>query len=168
MDLKSTITVFRSPEEVYGFWHDFENLPRFMSYLESVQVTGAGRSHWKAKTPVGTTVEWDAEIVDDQPNTRIAWRSLEGAELPNTGSVQFKPAPGGRGTEVHVQMRYDPPAGVIGEAIARLFGEVPQEQVKLDLRRFKQVIETGEVVHSDASIHPRPHSAQPPEEQGSD
>lgn len=163
MDIKKAITVNRPPEELYQFWHDFENLPRFMNHLESVQVTGDGRSHWKAKAPAGTTVEWDAEIIDDQPNQRIAWRSLEGADVDNAGSVSFKPAPGGRGTEVRVEMRYNPPAGIIGATIAKLFGEAPEQQVYDDLRAFKQVIETGEVVQSDASVHRHMHPAQPPE-----
>ena len=158
-----TITVNQSPEEVYRFWRDFENLPRFMSHLESVRITGERRSHWVAKAPGGTTVEWDAEITKDVPGQLIAWRSVEGADVENSGVVRFDPAPGGRGTEVRVELIYNPPGGVIGAGVAKLFGEEPGTQIKGDLRRFKQVIETGEVIHSDASIHKGMHPAKPAE-----
>jgi uncharacterized membrane protein len=157
-----TIIVNRSPEEVYRFWRDLANLPTFMKHLESVQVTGDNRSHWKATGPGGKTVEWDAEIVEDQPNTRIAWRSLEGSDIDNSGSVQFERASGGRGTLVRVELRYTPPGGVVSATLAKLFGEEPGQQVDGDLRAFKQVLETGEVVKSDASIHRGMHVAQPP------
>lgn len=153
MNVTKTTTINSSPEELYRFWHDFENLPRFMRHLESVQVTGAGRSHWKAKAPAGQTVEWDAEIVEDKPGELIAWRSLEGADVENSGSVRFSPATGGRGTVVTVQVEYDPPGGKAGALVAKLFGEEPEQQVQDDLRAFKQVIETGEVVLSEATIH---------------
>ena len=157
-----SITIDRSPEEVYAFWRDFENLPRFMEHLESVQVTGERRSHWKAKAPAGRSVEWDAEMTEDVSGERIAWRSLAGADVPNRGVVRFVRAPGDAGTEVHVDLHYDPPAGRAGAAIAKLFGEEPELQLASDLRRFKQVLETGEVVRSDASIHEKMHPAQPP------
>ncbi|MFP5261342.1 MAG: SRPBCC family protein [Blastocatellia bacterium] len=157
-----TMTINRPPEEVYRFWRDFQNLPRFMTHLESVQVTGDNRSHWVAKAPAGATVEWDAEIVEDRPNEVISWRSLEGADVDNSGSVRFERAPGGRGTEVRVEIAYDPPGGVLGTTVAKLFGEEPEQQLKDDLYRFKQVMETGEVVRSDASIHSGPHPGQPP------
>jgi uncharacterized membrane protein len=151
MDVKAAITVNRSPDELYQFWHNFENLPRFMQHLESVQVTGEKRSHWKATAPAGATVEWDAEVVDDRPNELIAWRSLDGTDVSNSGTVRFVPAPGGRGAEAHVEMRYDPPGGALGATVAKLFGEEPSQQVNDDLRHFKQVLETGEIATSDAS-----------------
>jgi uncharacterized membrane protein len=157
-----TIIVNRSPEEVYRFWHDFANLPTFMKHLESVHVTGENRSHWKATGPGGKTVEWDAEIVEDEPNTRIAWRSLEGSDVHNSGSVQFERAPGGRGTLVRVELQYAPPGGIATATLAKLFGEEPSQQVGDDLRALKQVLETGEVVKSDASIHRGMHPARPP------
>ena len=159
-----SITVRQSPEEVYAFWHRFENLPRFMKHLEAVHMLDQRRSHWRAKAPAGMSVEWEAETVTDRPGEMIAWRSLPGASVPNSGQVRFQPAPGGRGTEVTVELRYDPPAGKLGAVVAKLFGEEPGQQVAGDLRRFKQVLETGEVVHSDASIHGRPHPARPPRE----
>lgn len=165
MDVTKVITVNRPAEDLYRFWRDFENLPTFMFHLESVHVTGDRRSHWKAKAPAGSAVEWDAEITEKVPNQLIAWRSLEGADVNNTGSVRFTPAPYGRGTEVRIELHYDPPAGVIGANIARLFGEEPGQQVQGDLRAFKQVMETGEVVRSEgnrgnARLMERP--AQPP------
>jgi uncharacterized membrane protein len=156
-----TITIKRPRHEVYGFWHNFENLPRFMAHLESVQVLDNNRSRWKAKAPAGATVEWEAETIEDRPNELIVWRSLEGSSVPNSGWVQFKDAPGNRGTEVRVELQYQPPGGKIGALFAKFFGEEPQQQVKGDLRRFKQVMETGEIVHSDASIHKGMHPAQP-------
>ncbi len=159
--LKTAVTVEATPAQVYQFWRDFQNLPRFMSHLESVRMIGGGRSHWTAKGPLGLTAEWDAEIVDEQPDSLIAWRSLEGSEVHNEGTVRFERAPGDRGTYITLSMHYSPPGGVIGEKIASLFKEVPKVQMQNDLRRLKQVIETGEVVQSDASIHRGPHPARP-------
>ena len=153
--VQKSITVNRSPEELYRFWRNFENLPRFMSHLDSVRVTEGKRSHWRAKAPIGMKVEWDAEIINDRLNELIAWRSLDGADVDNAGSVHFKRAPGGRGTEVRVEMQYIPPGGVIGATIAKLFGEEPGQQVSGDLRRFKQVMEAGEIVQSEATARGR-------------
>lgn len=158
-----SITINRPPAEVYRFWRDFGNLPRFMAHLQAVHVLDDRRSHWVTRAPAGMKVEWDAEITEDRASERIAWRSLPSADIPNFGVVEFVPAPGGRGTEVHVELRYHPPGGAVGKVIAKLFGEEPGQQIEGDLRRFKQVLETGEVVKSDASIHPGPHSAQPPQ-----
>jgi uncharacterized membrane protein len=167
MHVRKASTINRRPEEVYRYWRDFQNLPRFMSYLEAVQVTGERRSHWRTSAPAGTTVEWDAEMVEDRLGELIAWQSLEGADVPNSGQVHFRPAPGGRGTEVDVELQFDPPAGKLGRAVAKLFGKDPGQQVATDLRRFKQILETGEVVVSDATIegaHLAQRPAQPPEE----
>lgn len=160
--VNKSIIINAAPEEVYQFWHDFENLPRFMRHLESVKVTGEGRSHWVAKAPAGTTVEWDAEITQDEPNKLIAWRSLEGSEVDNSGSVRFERAIGGRGTVVHVEINYSPPGGAVGALVAKLFGEDPDGQLQTDLRRFKQVIETGEVVLSDATLQGEGFTEQRP------
>lgn len=157
MRVAEAVTINRSPEELYRFWRDFQNLPRFMKHLESVQpdseaagqTAGNKRSHWVAKAPAGTTVEWDAEITEDRPNEMIAWRSLEGADVDSMGSVRFERAPGNRGTIVRVRMQYNPPAGVIGATVAKLFGEDPAWQVKDDLRRFKQLMETGEIITTE-------------------
>jgi uncharacterized membrane protein len=149
--IESGITINKSPAEVYRFWRDFENWPRFMYHLQSVRVSGDRQSHWAVNGPAMKTIEWDAEIVEDTPDRLIAWRSLPGAMVPNWGQVRFVPAPGGRGTEVRVELDYAPPAGAFGAVVAKLFGEEPRQQVSDDLRRFKQVIETGEVVRSEGS-----------------
>jgi uncharacterized membrane protein len=152
MQAKTAITINRPVEEVYRFWRDLANLPSFMNHLASVEVTGNGRSHWTANAPAGRTVDWDAEIVEDKPNQRLAWRSLDGSQVSNSGWVSFTPAPGaGGGTEVRVELSYDPPGGALGKVVAKLFGEEPQQQVTDDLRRLKQVLETGEVVRSEGS-----------------
>jgi len=158
---KRSLTVNKSPEECYGFWHDFENLPQFMRHLESVTVTGERRSHWKAKAPAGASVEWDAETTEDRPNELIAWRSTAGADVYNAGRVRFEPAPGGRGTEVRVELEYKPPLGKLGSKVAMLFREEPGQQVMDDLRHFKQVMETGEILFSDATKQRGMHPAQP-------
>jgi uncharacterized membrane protein len=150
IEATAVLTVNKSPEEVYWFWHEFENFPRFMTHLESVQVTGEGRSHWQAKGPAGKKIEWDAETTEERPDELISWRSLPGADVDNSGSVRFTPAPGGRGTEVRVEVRYAPPAGPVGAALAKLLGTEPKQQVRDDLKRFKAVIEAGEVARSDA------------------
>ena len=134
------IVLNRPRSEVYLFWRNLENLPRFMDHLESVTVLDEERSHWVAKAPAGTRVEWDAVIHNEIPNELIAWRSLEGSEVDNAGSVHFSPTENGD-TEVRVVLRYDPPAGRMGAAVAWLFGEEPSRQVAEDLRRLKQVVE---------------------------
>ena len=150
--VRKSLIINRSPEELYGFWRDLENLPKFMHHLESVRETGDGRSHWVAKAPAGSSVEWDAEITEDRPHELIAWRSLEGADVENSGSVQFERAPGNRGTIVRVEMNYNPPGGVIGAVIAKLFGTEPGQQAQESLRCLKQVMETGEVVLSEGTV----------------
>jgi uncharacterized membrane protein len=155
------VTTINSPiEQVYAFWRDFGNLPRFMRHLESVNVISERRSRWRAKAPAGLTVEWEAELVEDRENELIAWRSLEGSTVQNSGTVRFQHAPGARGTEVRVQLEYRPPAGALGRSIAWLFGEEPEQQVTEDLHRFKQLMETGEIPVSDGPGLWR--AAQPP------
>jgi uncharacterized membrane protein len=151
--VRQAITINRSPEEVYAMWRNLEQLPRFMTWVESVRDLGGGRSHWKVKTPAGASIEYDAEIVEDVPGHRIAWRSLPGATVPNSGQVTFIAAPGNRGCEVIVDMQVAAP---LGKTIAG-------SEAKGDLRRLKQVLETGEVMRSDASIHRGPHPARPSE-----
>jgi len=143
-----TIIINRPPEEVYRFWRQFRNLSRFMHNLVEVREVDGKRSHWIAVGPLGARVEWDAVIINEKPNELIAWRSLEGAAVANAGSVHFRPAPDGRGTEVRVELKYDPPAGRAGAALAWLFGKEPTLQIAEDLRRFKQVLETGDTALS--------------------
>lgn len=147
--IEKAITVNRTVEEVYRFWRQLENLPRFMYHLESVHEIDDRRSHWRAKAPAGRSVEWDAEILTDRANEWIAWRSIPGSDIDNSGSVRFAAAPGGRGAEVRVQLQYNPPAGRLGRIIAKLFGEEPEQQITDDLRRFKQLLEAGEIPVSD-------------------
>ena len=143
--VEKTVTINKSPEELYRFWHDFEKLPRFMKHLQSVRVYDAKRSHWIASAPMDNRVEWDAEIINDQENKLIAWSSVEDADIDNSGFVRFQPAPAGRGTEVKVVIEYNPPGGAVGAAIAKLFGEESEQQIGDDLRRFKQLMEAGEI-----------------------
>ena len=151
MRTTAAITVNRPVEDVYLYWRQFENLPTFMYHLESVEVLDENRSRWQAKAPAGTRVTWEAELVEDNLNALIAWRSLEGADVDNTGAVTFTPAPAGQGTEVTVDVEYRLPGGKLTALVAKLFGEEPAQQIHDDLRRFKQVLETGEVLRSDAS-----------------
>jgi uncharacterized membrane protein len=140
--VEQSITINRQPEDLFRFWRNFENLPRFMDNLESVRVLDARLSHWVAKGPAGTRVEWDAEIHNEIETKLIAWRSLPGSEVDHAGSVHFTPAVSG--TLVRVVLRYSPPAGKLGSVVAKLAGEDPERQVADDLRRFKQVMEAGE------------------------
>jgi uncharacterized membrane protein len=142
--VKRSVTINRPQEELFRFWRNFENLPRVMSHLESVAVLDDGRSHWVAKAPAGRTAEWDAVIHTETANELIAWRSTEGSQIPNAGSVRFRSAPGERGTEVTVTLEYSPPLGPVGALLATLFGEEPSMQVREDLRRFKALMEAGE------------------------
>jgi uncharacterized membrane protein len=153
-----SIIINRSPEELYNAWRRFEDLPRFMRDLVSVQELGRNRSHWVAKAPAGTEVEWDAEIVDEQPGRLIAWRSIEGSEVDTSGSVRFEPATGNRGTVVHVEMNYNPPGGAVGAMFAKLFAKAPEQRVMGDLHRFKQLMETGTITTTEGQPAGRPSS----------
>jgi uncharacterized membrane protein len=140
-----SVTINRPLEDVYRFWRNFAHLPSFMQHLESVTTSGNRQSHWVAKGPAGTQFAWDAEITEERENQIIAWRSLPDAAVYNAGTVRFSPATGGRGTTVHVTLVYRPPAGSIGTAVAKLFGEEPTQQVREDLRHFKELMEAGEI-----------------------
>jgi uncharacterized membrane protein len=145
----------KSPQELYGFWRKLDNLPRIMTHLEEVHVLDDSRSHWTATAPAiaGGVVEWDAEITEDVPNERIAWRSLPDAGVDNRGSVQFTRLPGDRGTSVRVELEYRPPAGRIGAWVAKLFGEAPEPQIREDLRTFKRAMEIGEAITTEGQPH---------------
>ena len=144
-----TIIIERSPEDLYGFWRNMENLPRIMRHVQEVRVLDDRRSHWVVRTPTGATAEWDAEITEDEPNRRLAWRSLPGAQVDNAGEVRLEPAPGGRGTLVTAEIQYRPPAGAVGATIARLLGSSPERLAGEDLRVFKQLMETGEIATTE-------------------
>ena len=160
--LRATVTINRPIEEVYEYFRNLENLPQVISHLDAVRVTSENRSHWKAKAPAGMTVEWDAEIDEERENELISWHSLEREDVDNTGSVRFTRALGDRGTEVHAIMEYHPRGGALGAKLAALFKAIPQTELQRDLRRVKQLIETGEVVLSDSVAgKTTPHPARP-------
>jgi uncharacterized membrane protein len=142
--VRQKYTINRSAHELYSFWRQLDNLPQFMRHVESIEVLDSRHSRWKVKGPGGLHLEWNAEITENVPNALIAWKSTAG-DIANSGYVRFRPAPGERGTELEVTIQYAPPAGVLGAKIARLFGEDPERQVREDLRRFKQLMETGEI-----------------------
>ena len=147
--VRQAVTILRPRQEVYAFWRKLENLPRFMRHLESVVETDAKRSDWSAKAPAGRQVRWSAEITEEAIDERIAWRSLDGADVPNEGTVTFEDAVGGRGTVVRVELGYSPPAGALGAFFAKLLGEEPKGQIADDLRRLRSILETGEVPTTD-------------------
>jgi uncharacterized membrane protein len=147
--VEKTVTIHnKSVDELYQFWHNFENLPTFMKHLKSVTVIDGTRSHWVANAPLGNSVEWDADIITDRANQLITWTSVPGADVDNSGFVRFTAAPEGRGTEVKVVIEYNVPGGAVTAAIAKVFGENPEQQVGDDLRRFKMLMETGEIAIS--------------------
>ncbi|ODG96295.1 cyclase [Nostoc sp. KVJ20] len=143
--VEKTVTINKSAEELYRFWHNFENLPTFMKHLKSVKVYNEKRSHWVANAPLDNSVEWDAEILEDRENEFISWASVEGADIDNSGFVRFKKAPVERGTEVKIVLEYNPPGGALGATVAKLFGEEPEQQIDDELRRFKMLMEAGEI-----------------------
>jgi uncharacterized membrane protein len=147
--VEKTVTINKPADELYRYWHNFEQLPTFMKHLKSVTVIDNKRSHWVANAPLGASVEWDADIIEDRENEFISWASVEGADVDNSGFVRFKPAPGDRGTEVKVVIEYAPPGGVVASAIAKLFGEEPEQQIGDDLRRFKMLMEAGEIATNE-------------------
>ncbi len=140
-----TVCIHRPRAELYSFWRDFSHLPAFMENVQSVTVQTPARSHWVIAAPAGRSVEWDSEVTEDIPDERIAWTSLEGADIRNSGVVEFRDSPTGRGTFVTVTIAYDPPAGELGRLMAKLFHREPKIQARQDLRRFKQLMETGEI-----------------------
>jgi uncharacterized membrane protein len=151
--VERAVTINKPREEVYRFWRNLENLPRFMKHLESVRLIDGRRSHWVAKGPAGRTAEWDAEIINEIENELIGWRSLEGAQVDNAGSVHFKSAANGRGTEVRVLLQYNPPGGAVGAALAKMWGEEPGQQIDEDLRRLKQILEAGALPTTEGQPH---------------
>ena len=142
-----SVTINQPVEILYRFWRNLENLPRFMRHLESVERVTDTLSRWQAKGPGGSTIEWTAEIINEVPNQVIGWRSIEGSDVVSAGSVHFEDAGPGRGTHVRVRMQYSPPGGKVGAAVARLFGRDAASEIREDLRRFKQLVETGEVAN---------------------
>lgn len=153
--VEKTVTINKPADELYRFWHDFENLPTFMKHLKSVKVHNEKRSHWIANAPLGNSVEWDADILEDRENEFISWASVEGADVDNSGFVRFKKAPGDRGTEVKVVLEYNPPGGALAATVAKLFGEEPEQQIGDELRRFKMLMEAGEIATTEGQTSGR-------------
>ena len=154
--VERSFLINRPVEEVYSFWRNFENLPKFMRHLKSVKVTGPKESRWQARAPIAGSIEWDAEIVDEQQNSFIVWRSIEGALVPNNGSVLFERASDYHGgTKLTVAMNYEPPAGKLGSVFATMFGEDADQQIREDLRKLKQLMESGEVATTVGQPHGR-------------
>jgi uncharacterized membrane protein len=150
---RSTLLVNATPDQVFSFWRNLENLPRFMRHLKSVKDLGNGRSQWTAYGPAGAIVEWTAEIVAETPGQLIAWRSLEDSAVQVDGSIEFRKAPAKRGTYVDATVQYRPPAGAVGSTVAKLFGKDPSFLMEQDLRRFKALIETGEIPTTEGQSH---------------
>lgn len=144
-----TVTINRPRDELYAFWRDFRNLPRFMENIEAVEVIDEKRSHWMVSAPAGESVEWDSIIEEDVPGERICWSTVPGTGIEHSGQIEFRDAQGGRGTEVTATILYNPPAGKIGKVLAKLFQKEPKIQARRDLRRFKQLMETGELATSE-------------------
>ena len=160
--IEREVTIDRPREQLFAFWRDFENLPRFMDHLVSVRVDSRTRSHWAARAPAGRTVEWDAEIVNEVPNQIIAWKSIRDADVANAGAVNFSDAPDGRGTIVRVRMDYEPPAGPLGAMLSHFLEEEPDRQIGEDLIKLKQLMEKGVI----ATGHARDAASEelPPQE----
>jgi len=158
----AAVTVQAPIDEVFGYWDGLQSLPRFMSDAASIEITGDRQSHWRLSGPAGMSVEWDAEISESRPNEQISWRTAEGSSVNVEGTVRFRTAPGGRGTQVIFDARFSPPGGELGKKIAEVFAQALGTRIGNDLRRFKQLVELGEIVHSDDSIIPGPNPAQPP------
>jgi uncharacterized membrane protein len=159
VEVSKSVTINKSQSELYAFWRNFENLPQFMKHLESVTKIDETRSHWTAKAPLGYTVQWSAEITSEELNEKIEWRSLDGADIPNSGRVEFLPT-ADRGCEVKVSLTYEAPAGRIGALAAKIFGEEPNQQVEEDLRRFKQLMEAGTIPDTEGQPSGRDEQTQ--------
>jgi uncharacterized membrane protein len=162
--VERAVTIDRPRDELFAFWRNFENLPRFMEHLVSVRVDSPTRSHWQAKAPGGKTVEWDAEIVNEVPYEIIAWKSVGEPDVANAGAVNFFDAPGGRGTIVRVTLDYEPPAGRLGAMMSHFTSEEPDRQIREDLRKFKQLMETGAITTSARRVEDSAYLGATPQE----
>jgi uncharacterized membrane protein len=147
--VEKTFTINKPASELYRFWHQFENLPTFMKHLKQVQVIDQKRSRWIAQGLLNNNIEWEADITADRENEYIAWASTPDSSMTHSGSIRFQPAPRDRGTEVKVVTEYSYPAGALGNTIAKLFGESPEQQIVDDLRRFKMLMEAGEIATTE-------------------
>jgi uncharacterized membrane protein len=142
--VETSVTINRPAEELFAFWRNFQNLPRVMEHLEFVTQIDERRSHWRLRRPTGKCLEWDAEIINEHPNELIAWRSLDGSDVRHAGTIRFRPAPSGRGTRVKLAVEYEAAGGKLASSLAKLFHVSPEQQIRDDLRRFKEIMEAGE------------------------
>jgi len=145
VQVRESVTIDQTVGKLYAFWRNFENLPKFMEHLQSVEIIDKTHSRWVAKGPAGRKIEWNAEIINEVPNELIAWKSMPGASVPHAGSVLFKKM-GKNSTMLTVEMDYAPPAGPLGAAVARIMGEEPSTQIREDLLRFKELVEAEEAL----------------------
>jgi uncharacterized membrane protein len=152
--IEESVTIMKPPAELYAFWRNLENLPKFMEHIQEIKPLYEKRSHWTTRGPMRFNVEWDAEIINDEADSLIAWRSVGASEVDSTGSVRFQPIADGQGTQVRVTMDYIPPAGVVGHYVAKFLGEDPAAQCRNDLRKLKQLLEAGEIATNNDG-HPR-------------
>ena len=143
--IEGSVIIHKSATELFEFWRDLENLPRIMKHLKSVEIIDQKQSYWKAGGPAGTTLEWEAGVIDEKENEFISWRSLKNSQIENAGSVSFIPTVNGRGTEVKVRLCYNPPGGALGDAIAKIFGKDPADELEEDLERFKNLMESEKI-----------------------
>jgi uncharacterized membrane protein len=162
VEIHQAVQVMKPRSEVYSFWRDFANLAKFMKHVRSVEVHEGGRSHWVVQVTPGVVLEWDSVIVDDRPGERIAWRSVEEADIDNAGEVRFAELPGGRGTGLEFEIAYRPPAGPVGVAAAQLLKGITEQEIREDLRRFKNVIEAGEIPRTGGQPSGRGRSEDEP------
>jgi uncharacterized membrane protein len=145
LEIRRSITIGASADELYHVWRAPETLPRIMQHVAAVTIIDTNRAHWVLHAPLGQTLEWDTQVVEDRPGEYVGWESLPGAQLASAGSIRFRSAPGGRGTEVTLDVRFDPPAGALGEAVMKFLSAVPKALVGKALRQFKSLAETGEI-----------------------
>ncbi len=139
--MEQSVTIHRPPGEIYSFWRQLENLPRFMEHIKSVTQTGDGISHWVVQTAAGKELEWDARLIEDKPGQMLSWQSLDGADVDNAGSVWFTPSSDGAGTVVKVSMKYSPPGGKLGALLAKFMGDSAEKEMTEDLLRLKNLLE---------------------------
>ncbi|CAN5496229.1 hypothetical protein BH24GEM3_BH24GEM3_18470 [soil metagenome] len=147
--LESVVTIDAAPDELYSFWRNFENHTRFASFVESVTPQDGNRAHWVLKVPLGATIEWDTEVTEERPGEYLAWRAVESSDLTHEGSVRFRPATGERGTVVQMKMDITPPLGPAGAAVGKLLEGVTETQLRADLKKLKQLMETGEIATTE-------------------
>ncbi len=153
--VEHSVTVMRPAAELYAFWRDPANVPRVLEFVDSVHAASDTTAHWRARGPGGTTIEWEAEIINDIPNELLAWKSVGDADVPNAGSIRFRQAPDARGTVVRLVLEYEPPGGHLGAWAVKLLKENPDEQVRAALRRIKQLAETGDVLTTEGQTSGR-------------